>query len=241
MDNNPPNQDEVQAESIVGQIPDDPLTDHSYDGIQEFDNPLPGWWKWMFIGTIFFAFPYTAFYHSGAEGRTVIERYDKALAANQRLQFAEIGELTLDRDSVIRFLYQPSWLRVGQSVYKTHCVSCHGADGGGLVGPNLTDDSYKNVNDIGDVLSVIENGAGGGAMPAWKTRLSANEMVLVASYVASLRGTEAPDGKTAEGRVIAPWPGPPAEEEPGPPAAEENAETQSSGDGVAADLVPAAS
>ncbi len=213
MDNNPQNQDGVQQESIVGQIPDDPLTGHSYDGIQEFDNPLPGWWKWMFIGSIFFAFPYAAFYHGGAEGRTVVERYDKAMAENLRLQFAEIGELKLDRETVVKFLYKPAWLRVGQSVFKTHCVSCHGSDGGGLVGPNLTDESYKNVKDIGDILTVLQNGAGGGAMPAWKTRLSPNELVLAASYVASLRGVESANGKTAEGRAIAPWPEPPAESE----------------------------
>ncbi|GAA4468271.1 cbb3-type cytochrome c oxidase N-terminal domain-containing protein [Novipirellula rosea] len=214
MGNNPKNQDGIEQEPIVGEIPDDPLTGHAYDGIQEFDNPLPGWWKWMFIGSILFAFPYAAFYHGGAEGRTATERYDKALAENIRLQFAEIGELKMDRATVVKFLYEPNWLRVGKSVFKTNCVSCHGADGGGLVGPNLTDDAYKNVKDIGDILNVLENGAAGGAMPAWKTRLSPNELVLAASYVASLRGTEAADGKPAEGRVIAPWPEAPPEEAP---------------------------
>ncbi len=200
-------------EPIVGTVPNDPLTNHAYDGIQEFDNPLPGWWKWLFVATILFAFPYAAYYHGGAEGRSVIDHYDQALSDNVRLQFAEIGELKMDEPTVVRFLYEPSWLKMGQSIFKTHCVSCHAQDGGGLVGPNLTDDSYKNVKQIGDILTVLQNGAAGGAMPAWKNRLSPNEIVMASSYVASLRGTTPANGKVAEGREIPPWPPAPSEEE----------------------------
>ncbi|TWT82663.1 Cbb3-type cytochrome c oxidase subunit CcoP2 [Planctomycetes bacterium CA13] len=215
---------------VVGHVPDDPLTGHAYDGIQEFDNPLPGWWKWMFIGSIAFALPYWAFYHGGAEGRTVHDRYDNAMAANIRLQFEEIGELKEDRETVVKFLYEPSWLRVGQTVFKTNCVSCHGADGGGIVGPNLTDEEYKNVKDIGDILTVLQNGAGGGAMPAWKNRLSTNELVLAASYAASLRGTTPGTAKQPEGRKIAPWPAAPVEEDETPEG--DDAESEESGDGT---------
>ena len=225
--------DEAKHDEVVGHVPDDPLTGHAYDGIQEFDNPLPGWWKWMFIASIFFAFPYWAFYHGGAEGRSVEARYDQALAANIRLQFEEIGELKLDRPTVVKFLYEPSWLRVGQTVFKTHCVSCHGADGGGLVGPNLTDDEYKNIKDIGDFLHVLQNGAAGGAMPAWKNRLSANEILLVSSYAASLRGTEPAAGKNPEGRTIPPWPDAPPEED------EEAEEAEDLNDAEASDTADA--
>jgi len=228
--------DEAKHDEVVGHVPDDPLTGHAYDGIQEFDNPLPGWWKWMFIASIFFAFPYWAFYHGGAEGRSVEARYDQALAANIRLQFEEIGELKLDRPTVVKFLYEPSWLRVGQTVFKTHCVSCHGADGGGLVGPNLTDDEYKNIKDIGDFLHVLQNGAAGGAMPAWKNRLSANEILLVSSYAASLRGTEPAAGKNPEGRTIPPWPDAPPEEDE---EAEEAEEAEDLNDAEASDTADA--
>ena len=115
---------------------------------------------------------------------------------------------------MIRFLYDESWLNFGKSTFKAHCTSCHGKDGGGLVGPNLCDDQYKNVKDIGDILTVVQNGAKGGAMPPWKTRLSENELVLVSSYVASLRGSSPANPKDPEGSVIAPWPEKPAEDEP---------------------------
>ncbi len=194
--------------------PDDPLTGHSYDGIQEYDNPLPGWWKWLFVASILIVPPYIMYYHGGAEGRSLEDLYDAAYAEHIQLQFAEIGELPLNRESVVKYLYEESWLRVGKATFKTHCASCHGQDGGGIVGPNLCDDDYKNVKDIADILRVIQNGANGGAMPAWKTRLSPNELVLVSSYVASLRGTTPASPKAAEGRPIDPWPeAPPPEEE----------------------------
>lgn len=199
------------SEPLPEGAPDDPLTGHNYDGIQEYDNPLPGWWKWLFILTIVVSPPYFFYFHNGTEGRSLVDRYDRALAANLRLQFAEIGELKPDRESVIRFLYDESWLQVGKIVFKTNCVSCHGKDGGGLIGPNLCDDYYKNVKDIGDILKVIQNGANAGAMPSWQNRLSVNEMVMVASYVASLRGTTPANPKPPEGKEIPPWPGPPAE------------------------------
>ena len=92
------------------------------------------------------------------------------------------------------------------SVFLTNCQSCHGPDGGGVVGPNLTDDYYKNVKQITDIAEVIKNGAAGGSMPAWKTRLHPNEVVLMAAYVAGLRGKTAASGRGPEGEKIEPWP-----------------------------------
>ncbi len=115
--------------------PDDPLTGHDYDGIQEYDNPLPGWWKWLFVASILFSPPYFMFYHDGVEGRSLRARYDRELAENLELQFAEIGDLTVDRESVIRFLYKDSWLKIGKMVFKSNCISCHGNDGGGIGRP----------------------------------------------------------------------------------------------------------
>ncbi|MCG8652887.1 MAG: c-type cytochrome [Pirellulales bacterium] len=194
--------------------PTNQLLGHNYDGIEEYDNPLPGWWKWLFVATIGFSPLYFLYYHGGGEGRTLADQYDQAYAAHVQLQFAEIGELPLNRDSVVKYLYDESWLKFGKSIFKNNCTQCHAKDGGGLVGPNLCDQEYKNVKDIGDILTVIQNGAGGGAMPPWKTRLSPNELVMVSSYVASLRGTTPAKAKDAEGRTIDPWPAaPPPEEE----------------------------
>ncbi len=179
----------------------------SNDGILVDDNPIPSAWKWMFLATMLFSFPYWAFYHFGAEGRTLADLHGASVANNARLQFAEIGELNGDEQTLVKFLAEPSWLRVGQSVFKTNCVSCHGPTGGGMVGPNLTDEAFKNVKSITDIYTIVNNGAAAGAMPAWKSKLQQNERVLVAAYVASLRGSDpGSSSKGPEGREISPWP-----------------------------------
>lgn len=186
-------------------------TDHSYDGIEEYDNPLPGWWKWLFVASIAFSPVYWMFFHGGAEGRSIEDQYGTALAANTRLQFSEIGELNLEADTILRFTTKDNWLKVGQIVFKTNCISCHGRDGEGKVGPNLTDEFFKNVTKIEDIATVINNGAGNGAMPKWSNRLHVNEVVLVSAYVATLRGKNLDSPRGPEGKAIAPWPEPPAE------------------------------
>ncbi len=190
------------------------LTDHAYDGIQEFDNPLPGWWKWMFVGSIVFSVFYVMYFHIGAPGRSVAEQYDTALAANTLLQFKEIGDLEPTADNIMLYANKKSWLSVGQTVYKTNCISCHGRDGEGKVGPNLTDQFYKNVRKVEDIARVINQGAGNGAMPAWSNRLHPNEVVLVSAFIASLRGAKtASEGKGPDGVEIPAWPAPPVEPE----------------------------
>lgn len=182
------------------------LTGHSYDGIQEFDNPLPSWWSAVFVLSVVFALFYLIHYHGGGQGVGRVEAYDAEAAEVFEMRFAELGELQPDAATIQRFLYDRKWLSVGRAVFKTNCVSCHGAQGQGLVGPNLTDDHWKNVTRIEDIAKVISNGAAGGAMPAWRNRLShVNQIVLTAAYVASLRGTSPPDAREAEGVVIPPW------------------------------------
>lgn len=183
-----------------------PLVGHAFDGIQEYDNPLPGWWKWLFVATILFSLLYWPYFHLGAPGRSVEERFAIAQAENMRLQFAEIGELKPDEATLVRMMNDSGWVKVGQSVYRANCASCHGIDGGGMVGPNLADDHYKNVRDITDILRIVQVGAAAGAMPAWQNRLQLNEQILVSSYVASLRGTSPSSPKPPEGNVIPPWP-----------------------------------
>jgi cytochrome c oxidase cbb3-type subunit III len=181
-------------------------TIHSYDGIQEYDNPLPGWWKWLFVGTFVFSIFYWMYFHTGAETqRSVYTAYDEAVAANLKQQFSELGELKPDNATLMKYVDDKRWLKVGESVYKQHCVSCHGPDAGGLVGPNLCDVYWKNVKVIDDIAKILENGAGNGAMPAWKTRLHPNELVLVACYIASLRGSTPAKARAPEGNEIGPW------------------------------------
>ena len=181
------------------------LTGHSHDGILVYDNPVPGWWKLLFVACILFGALSFLFHISGQKGRSVHEQYDKHLNSVFTARFKGI-KLTADRATILEYMNdKPEWLAVGKATYQANCVSCHGANGGGLVGPNLTDDYWKNVRSVEDIARVLENGAGNGAMPAWKNRFShPNQLVLTAAYVASLRANPV-TGKGPEGVKIPNW------------------------------------
>lgn len=182
------------------------LTSHNYDGIQEYDNPTPAWWTWVFIVSIFFAACYMLLMLVAAGGLSPEAEYERAAVANLKKKFGEIGILEANAPTIVQYMNEPEWLQLGAGVYKANCVTCHGLNAEGNSGPNLTDDAYINVKSIEDIATVIKDGAKAGAMPAWGNRLHPNEVVLVTSYVASLRGTNAAGGKAAEGEVPAPWP-----------------------------------
>ena len=204
----------MSAEHVnSGSSPDPEMTDHNYDGIQEYDNPIPGWWHAIFYGTILFSIFYAAVVHLSPMWPTRTARYTAAENRALELQFAELRQYPMGEEKVLRVMGQPKWLDMGHAVFEANCVLCHKADGSGLVGPNMTDDYYKNVTDLDGVIDVITNGAADGAMPAHKTLLNENEIALVAAYVASLRGKNL-DGLPPDGEIIPPFPDPITDDAP---------------------------
>jgi cytochrome c oxidase cbb3-type subunit 3 len=184
----------------------DVILGHSYDGIREYDNPLPGWWKWLYIITVVISPIYILYFHVGAEGRSLEDQYLAAMDANTRKKYKKIRDLTPDSKTIYTYSQDPEWIVVGQSIFKVNCVSCHGADGGGLVGPNLCDDNYKHIKGVTDIYKVINEGVAGGAMPAWGTRIgNKNDLIMVSAYVASLRGSKPAKPKGPDGSPIPPW------------------------------------
>ncbi len=179
--------------------------DHEYDGIREYDNPMPGWWVWMFAFTVVFSVIYGIYYHSNVPGRDLITDYEMAVGEDLKARFAEMGDLKSDAASILQYMQKSDYVSAGMSIYKGNCISCHGPNAEGLVGPNLTDEAWKNVKDLPDVARVVREGANNGAMPAWKTRMHPNEVVLVAAYVATLRGKNLIGPRPAEGTVISAW------------------------------------
>jgi cytochrome c oxidase cbb3-type subunit III len=184
----------------------DLLRAHEYDGIQEYDNPTPGWWNLIFLGSFVFALWYLLYYHASTVSTSVAQGYELDVSEDLKKRFSTIGDLQPDEPTLLKYMVDEEWKLVGASVFKAQCVSCHAANAAGQIGPNLTDDYWKNVKQLADIPKVIAGGAGAGAMPAWKTRLHPNEVVLVAAYVASLRGKNLPGPRGAEGEQIPPWP-----------------------------------
>ena len=178
-----------------------------FDGIQEYTHPIPRWWKSIFLCTIALAPIYTLVFHSGAPGSTTVEQFQAAMDANTRKQYGEIGDLASNEATMLEYMKKPKWVAVGGSIFKANCVTCHASDGGGNVGPNLCDESFKHIKQLPDIIKILNEGAGAGAMPAWAKRFShPNDIVLVSVYVASLRGSKPQAAKGPDGSVIPAWP-----------------------------------
>jgi cytochrome c oxidase cbb3-type subunit 3 len=175
--------------------PQDLLTSHNYDGIQEYDNPTPGWWTWLFILSIVFGLLYCLVFIFAEDVFGVEAFHERAVAANLAKQYGELEGMVPDEPTLAMFVTDPEqqkWLGAGQAVYNANCIACHGSGGVGLSGPNLTDDFYIHVRQPTDIVRVIAQGAANGAMPAWENRLNEPEVLVVSAYVASLRGQDLP-------------------------------------------------
>lgn len=184
----------------------DHLTGHEYDGIAEYDNPTPGWWHIIFFVTIFFSAIYFVFWGGSDWAWTIEDSWKSAQTAEYKKIFSEVGELKNDEATLHKMMADPKFMAIAEGNFQAICANCHARDGGGLVGPNMCDDSYKNVKKLTDLFDVITKGAAAGAMPAQSATLTQNDRVLLAAYVAKLRGSRPASPKPAEGEVIPPWP-----------------------------------
>ncbi|MCA9782482.1 MAG: c-type cytochrome [Candidatus Delongbacteria bacterium] len=180
----------------------DKLLDHDYDGIKEYDNPLPGWWKWLWILTILFSFVYFPFYHIyGAPG--VLARYDQDVAEYEAQQPPEI--MTASGEALLAMVGDPTRIGSGQAIFEKNCVACHTADGGGLIGPNLCDNYWKNSNgSIDGIMHTVRKGVLEKGMLAWENILKPEELENVVAFVYTLRDTTPANPKAPEGELYDP-------------------------------------
>jgi cytochrome c oxidase cbb3-type subunit 3 len=179
------------------------ILDHNYDGIKELDNDLPPWWKYSFYISIVFAVVYLLNYHVFG-GQTQIEamevEYVEAKAAYE--EYLKTAKDLVDYKSVV-LLTEASDLSAGQEIYTANCVACHKADGGGGIGPNLTDKHWILGGGINNVFKTVSKGGRSGkGMEAWsKKGLKPSEIAQVSSYILSFQGTTPAEPKAAEGEI----------------------------------------
>ncbi|MAU26006.1 MAG: cytochrome C oxidase subunit III, partial [Muricauda sp.] len=104
--------------------------------------------------------------------------------------------------NTVELLTDASDLEAGKAIFETNCVACHMADGGGGIGPNLTDEYWILGGGIKNVFNTIsEGGRDGKGMVAWKNSLKPVEMAQVASYVLQFQGTTPANPKDPEGEI----------------------------------------
>ncbi|WP_394750920.1 cbb3-type cytochrome c oxidase N-terminal domain-containing protein [Spongiimicrobium salis] len=176
------------------------ILDHNYDGIKELDNNLPPWWVYGFYATIVFALVYMirfeVFHDYNQE-----EEYE-AQVAEAKIAIAEWKKTAKDLVDIntVELLTEANDLSAGKKIFDTNCVACHKADGGGGIGPNLTDAYWILGGGIKNVFRTIsEGGRDGKGMISWKSELKPGQMAQVASYILSLQGTSPLEPKAAEG------------------------------------------
>jgi len=164
---------------------------HSFDGIEEYDNPLPRWWFMLFLGTLIFAAGYLALYPGlgnfkgllpGYEdGWTQVAQWEREVAkadAQYGPIFAKYSAMPLEQVA-----QDEQALKMGGRLFATYCAICHGSDAKGAVGfPNLTDENWRWGGDAETIKTTILNGRIG-VMPAWGQVLGDDGVRNVAGYV----------------------------------------------------------
>lgn len=179
----------------------DVMLDHDYDGIKELDNVLPPWWVNLFYATIIFAAVYLLRFHvfggytQDEEFKTEVELAEADILKNKANSPQE--EITFDK---VTLLTDAADLAQGKEIFTNSCAACHKPDGGGMVGPNLTDEYWINGGGIKNVFKLISEGSKNNpTMVGWAKTLGTKQVQKVASYVLSLQGTKPVGGKPAEG------------------------------------------
>ncbi len=171
---------------------------HNYDGIRELDNDLPPWWKWLFYITIVFAFIYLIrLFVFHAPDLIQAEEYNAEMAKVKKEKPAAAAETAKFE---VKLLTDDASLAAGKETWVKICAACHLADGGGLVGPNMTDNYWIHGNTVEDLYNVVTNGVIEKGMLSYKQQLSDEARLEVVSFILEkLQGTTPANPKAPQG------------------------------------------
>lgn len=184
--------------SVAVEHEKDILLDHNYDGIQELDNNLPPWWKYGFYATIVYACVYLFYFHV-AGGPSSHDEYTKEVEDAKATVAAYMAKNAMNVDENSVTLADAAGIAEGKATYAANCAPCHGANGEGTVGPNLTDDYWIHGGSLSDVFKSVKYGWPAKGMKAWQTDLTPVQIKNITSYIKSLHGTNPANAKAPDG------------------------------------------
>jgi cytochrome c oxidase cbb3-type subunit 3 len=184
----------------------DELLDHAYDGIREYNNPLPKWWLWMFYGTILFAAFYNPWYWLGY-ALSGPEEYRQEVVEAQRLHPeaaapAAPGLQGGAGQAALAPKLDAETLAAGKAIFTQNCTPCHGLQGQGGIGPNLTDEYWLHGDSYESIVNTITHGVPDKGMIPWQATLGPQKIQQVAAYIVSLQGTHPPNPKAPQGQLL---------------------------------------
>jgi cytochrome c oxidase cbb3-type subunit 3 len=173
---------------------------HAVDGIEEYDNALPRWWLYSLYGAIAFAAVYWWTYHTASVAELPRQAYQTELdqqAAKDAARVKAMGVMT--PEALLTLAHDKGTVASGKEVFTKTCAACHRADGGGNVGPNLTDEFWLHGGAPDAIFKTVSNGVPEKGMPAWAPQLGPEKTQAVTAYVLTLKNTHVPGGKAPQG------------------------------------------
>lgn len=177
---------------------------HSYDGIKELDNHLPPWWKYLFYATIVWAVVYLIVYHVTDTLPLQEDEYQNQIVQAEEVKkkyLATQPKLEID-ENLLSYFEDDAIIAKGKELYTINCTPCHKADGGGSIGPNLTDEYWIHGGDIKSVYSVIKNGVPEKGMISWAGVMSPEQLRDVSFFVLSIQGSDPAGAKQPQGTIF---------------------------------------
>lgn len=169
------------------------------DGIEEYDNHLPNWWLATFYGAIIFAIGYWFAYHVyfavPLPPADTLRVLDEIRIANPPIVATSDALVAMSKDA--------AKVADGKQVFATNCVACHGPAGGGIVGPNLTDEFWLHGGAPDQIFNTVRDGVPTKGMPTWGPTLGGDRVKAAVAYVLTLRNTNVPGGKAPQGEKFA--------------------------------------
>ncbi|MGK9476189.1 cbb3-type cytochrome c oxidase N-terminal domain-containing protein [Melioribacter sp. OK-6-Me] len=177
------------------------LLGHNYDGIRELDNRVPPWFQILFYGTIIWAAGYLISYHVIGNGQVQLDEYKYEIEQAKLQREILIKSGAFINEETVSFVDDQAALSEGKDIFLKNCASCHGQNGEGLIGPNLTDDYWIHGGGIKNIFRTIKYGVPQKGMISWESQLEPKKMQAVASYIITLHGTNPPNSKAPEGEL----------------------------------------
>ncbi|QBF25972.1 cytochrome-c oxidase, cbb3-type subunit III [Pseudomonas tructae] len=164
---------------------------HSFDGIEEYDNPLPKWWFWLFVATLVFSVGYLILYPGLGNWKGILPGYEDGWTQTNEWQkemnkadakfgpiFAKFAAMPVEEVAK-----DPQALKMGGRLFASNCAVCHGSDAKGAYGfPNLTDKDWRWGGDPETIKATIMSGRHG-VMPAWAEVIGEQGVADVAAFV----------------------------------------------------------
>ncbi|WP_337171711.1 cbb3-type cytochrome c oxidase N-terminal domain-containing protein [Gemmatimonas aurantiaca] len=181
----------------------DRLIEHSYDGIQEYDNPMPRWWLTTFALTIIFSVLYVLNIGPIGAGKGWIADYEADMKAFAAAHPAPSGN-DVSEGALLALVGDQKALAAGKSTFDAYCASCHRQDGGGLIGPSLVDNYWLHGGKITDIYKTVVDGVLAKGMPPWGKSLKPEQLTAVVAYVVSMHGSNPPNPKAPQGELVTP-------------------------------------